>query len=118
MSGVHRHRMERKLASIPQGQIRGMSPKDIERDEKLKRAWRRASHHADRICRRLARQLKKSRMSAGLSGYALALRTGVSRDMINCTERGISTPGLHVMVRLVYGMRTSVTEVARRAERR
>ncbi|MCX6901483.1 MAG: helix-turn-helix transcriptional regulator [Verrucomicrobia bacterium] len=118
MSGVHRCRMERKLASIPRGQFTGMSPKTIEREERLKAVWRRASHRADRVCRQLARQLKKSREAAGLSGYALALRTGVSRDMINCVERSLSVPGLHVIIRLVYGMRTSVTELARRVERR
>ena len=69
-----------------------------------------AHDYAERIRARLPRRLQELREAAGLSKYALAKKSGVSRDMVGCIEEGESIPTLHVSARLAYGVDLTLTE--------
>jgi DNA-binding XRE family transcriptional regulator len=59
-----------------------------------------AHDYAERIRERLPRRLQELREACGLSMYALWMKCGVSRDMINRIEGGESISKLHAAVRL------------------
>jgi DNA-binding XRE family transcriptional regulator len=78
------------------------------------------SHHAyeyaERICAGLPKRLIELRVAAGLKPYALAIRAGVSRDMIGDIERGKSIPTLFLAARLAFGLGMTLTEFVRGME--
>jgi transcriptional regulator with XRE-family HTH domain len=77
---------------------------------------RHAYEYAERICARLPQRLIELRVAAGLSQYALAIRAGVSRDMIGDIERGVSIPTLFFAARLAFGLGMTLTEFVRAME--
>ena len=70
-----------------------------------------AFDYAERLRARLPRRLQELLEAAGLSKYALAKKSGVSRDMVGCIEDGESIPTLHVSARLAHGMEMTLTQL-------
>lgn len=69
-------------------------------------------HYAERVCRALPDALRLRREAKGLSGYALAERSGVSREMIRRIEAGETNPTLLTTARLLRALDMSFTELA------
>ncbi len=60
--------------------------------------------YAERIRERLTRRLQELREAVGLSMYALGEKCGVSRDTISRIEGSETSPGVHVLARLAWGL--------------
>ena len=86
------------------------SPND---DAKVARA---AYCYAMKFCGRLPKCVRKVREARGLSRYALALASGVSREMIRRIETGDSFPSLFVATRMAWAMGLSFAEFAMRLD--
>lgn len=69
-------------------------------------------HYAERIGRALPEILRRRREALGFSGYALAERSGVSREMIRRIEAGETNPTLFIIARLLHAMSMSFAELA------
>lgn len=69
-----------------------------------------------RVCVRLGKRLRAVREARGLSRYALALASGVSREMIRRIETGDSFPSLFVVTRMAWAMGLSFAEFAMRLD--
>lgn len=70
------------------------------------------AHFAERVGRAVPGILRSRREALGLSGYALAERSGVSRDMIRRIEAGETNPTLFIVARLIRAMNMSFEEFA------
>lgn len=70
-----------------------------------------AYDYAERIRERLPRRLQELREAAGLTRYALARESGVSREYIGRIERGNANPTLPVTAQLSRCMGVSLTEL-------
>ena len=77
---------------------------------------RLAYDYAERIRARLPGRVRTLREAVGLSKYALAEKSGVSRDMIGSIESGESIPTLHILARLAQGVSVTLTELVRGME--
>jgi len=64
----------------------------------------------------LGDELRKSRLSAGLTQEALAARAKVTREYVSHVERGVYQPSVDVLMRLCAAMKTRAWEMLRRIE--
>ena len=69
-----------------------------------------AYDYAERIRERLPRRLQELREAERLSMYALWQKCGVSRDTISRIEGGETSPGVHVLARLAWGVEKTITD--------
>ena len=77
-----------------------------------------AYDYAEHIRARLPGQLQEAREAVGLSQYGLAIRAGVSRDMIRDIERGESIPTLFLAARLAFALGMTLARFIARLENR
>ena len=73
------------------------------------------THHA--ICVQIVRLLQEERERRGLSKYAVALRSGLSEQMIGYVERGLRQPSLETTVRLAAGIEVDLGKIINRASK-
>jgi transcriptional regulator with XRE-family HTH domain len=71
-----------------------------------------AHDYAERVRERLPRKLQELREAAGLSKYALAGESGISREFIGKVERGEANPSVCVTAQLSFGMGMTLSEFA------
>ena len=77
-----------------------------------------AYDYAERIRARLPGRLQEAREAVGLKPYGLAIRSGVSRDMIGDIESGDSIPTLFLAARLAFGLGLTLEQFIGRLEDR
>jgi transcriptional regulator with XRE-family HTH domain len=73
------------------------------------------THHA--VCVQIVRLLREERERRGLSKYAVALRSGLSEQMIGYVERGLRQPSLETTVRLAAGLEVNLGEIINQASK-
>ena len=61
----------------------------------------------------LARNLRLSRLAAGVSQEELALRADVDRTYVSQIERGISNPSLKVVVKIAHCLAVDISDLIR-----
>jgi len=75
-----------------------------------------ANDYAERIRERLPRRLQELRETSGLSKYALARESGLSREYIGKLERGGANPTIPVTAQLSHGIGMTLTEFVEQLE--
>ena len=75
-----------------------------------------AHDYAERIRERLPRRLQELREGAGMSKYALARESGLSREYIGRLERGRANPSIPVTAQLSHGLGMTLTEFVEQVE--
>lgn len=65
----------------------------------------------------LPRLVREARLAAGLTGYRLGQRSGISREEVRKVEGGLVDPALCVVAQLAWGTGFSLTKLLRRFER-
>ena len=75
-----------------------------------------AHDYAERIRERLPRRLQEFREGAGMSKYALARESGLSREYIGRLERGRANPSIPVTAQLSHGLGMTLTEFVEQVE--
>jgi transcriptional regulator with XRE-family HTH domain len=73
---------------------------------------------SEALCAQIYRLLREERERLGLSKYALAAKTGLSQQTIGYMERGLTSPSLDTVLRLVRGMEIDLAELLSAAEKR
>ena len=73
------------------------------------------THHA--VCVQIVRLLREERERRSLSKYAVALRSGLSEQMIGYVERGLRQPSLETTVRLAAGLEVNLGEIINQASK-
>lgn len=72
-----------------------------------------AHDYAERIRARLPRRLQEMRERCGLSKYALARESGISREYLGKIERGVANPTLPVVAQISHGLGMTLEQLCR-----
>lgn len=69
--------------------------------------------YAELLLKRLPTVLLERRKALGLSGYALAARAGVTREMVRLIERGECNPTFTMLLRIIAALGMTLDDLAR-----
>ncbi len=73
------------------------------------------AENASRTCDRVVQLLRAERESRGISGYELAKRCGLSQSTMSLLDRGMRTPTLDTILRIVAVLEVDLGKVVRQA---